>query len=700
MKLPKINLFEILSVCLLAVFLSIVFTFPAVLSINSKFIGDGGDNYEYAGYMGLAAKHIALGSYPFTPTDYWRYPAGFDFSRGFDSYLSVGLGTLLASIMNLTVAYNLTVLLLMSINGVISYLFFKQFLRSRLLGVTGMLLYGYSFYALAKASSHLNLLCVSGVPLLGLSILRIIRNQELSRTDFALLFASFIFISIGSTQYLIMALLMLAIYLLVFLLFEKEQTLNLLKKIFTYKKELILPSIVAVCVLLALYFPHLKAVVDGKFILLKREDTLYTLTPSLTDYILPNSYLRLFISKYVTSASLPSIEKIVFVGWIELLFFIGFLFSPVRMRIKKIVLLLFAIPFLLSLGFGKDNQLFFLPYRFISETFPFNALVETSRYIIIFYLFLVCAVLLLINSIKSKSVRIIFIAVLLLAAFLERLPSNYYLVDDLSKKPYVKMVKKQESQAVLDLPVNLYYAPYNVLSLYYDKAIVNGYFHWSADGDKEKGFINDRELLSRFVCSDTDRLLSSFDEEKLNKDLLKTLADNNITTIVVHKDDKFFHPVCTNVRARINQLLPENVTITPTGNNIKEIIMTVTNRKPTFSFFFPQNGKLSLESTYIAPSNPAKFAIKYNNSSAPFGYNFKQDPNNSMQLLPQNSILHPVQAGDTLVFYSDTTINHTYLSFRYRFIEEAGPSVKFKMPVEKIFDDKDGSVYTINSDRL
>src|SRR4029078_10702006 len=102
-------------------------------------------------------------------------------------------------------------------------------------------------------------------------------------------------------------------------------------------------------------------------------------------------------------------------------------------------------------------------------------------------------------------------------------------------------------------------ARYDVLSVLYDKPIVNGYFHWSADGATEKSFLTESQLLDRYMCNADNRLLASDLENQADTLLLLELKQFGIQTIVVHKDDKYYHTVCMSVRERLSNLLPETI---------------------------------------------------------------------------------------------------------------------------------------------
>jgi hypothetical protein len=121
----------------LNIILTIIFTYPSAFNLNTRLIGDGGDNYEYLTYQFLAADNLKKGFAPLAHTDKIFYPVGTKLSvtDGMFSSLTGGLFNFLFSP---SVSYNLTVLLVFVLNGVFSFIFFYKATGSDLGGCIGM----------------------------------------------------------------------------------------------------------------------------------------------------------------------------------------------------------------------------------------------------------------------------------------------------------------------------------------------------------------------------------------------------------------------------------------------------------------------------------------------------------------------------------------------------------------------------------
>ena len=690
----KWNFLILASIILLAVIL----TWPSLLHIASQYIGDGGDNYEYASYQMLASHRIQSGLFPFGFTDFWRFPVGFDFARGFDSYLTVILGATLNLLISMPLAYNLTIFLLMSLNGVFSYLFFKNLTRSKLLAFIGMLIYGFSFYTIGKAASHPNLLFIGSFPLFALMFLKLFKKETHSLKDYLYLFFSLLFVAIGSSQYFLMLSMFIPIYLIISLIFYKRETLLFINKLknINFLKALFL----FLTSFFILYFPQINAIINHSFVFLKRGDILLNLTPTLSDFVLPNPYLKLIISSIINSQSSPSIEKLVFIGFIEIIILLIGVFYSLRFGNKKLYLFLVTlliVPLSLSLGFGKSDNLWFLPYHFLSNLFPFSSIPETGRYYVIFDFFIATIIVLFLGKLQIKKRN--YVLVLIIAfLILERLPSSFYLAPSLKNEPYQKVVSLEKSKAVLDLPINFYYPNYDILSFYYNKPIVNGYFHWSADSNKEKNFILKDNLLTRYICDQNDPLqnsqINNYYEANLDAQMLSVLKENGINTIVIHKDDKFYHPVCKSFRKRLSRLLSTPVSVDPAPVIEKQIIQKYLEGKASFTFYFPQDGVFYLDGAYIAPSNNVSFNITLNNQPLTnYAWSIKNDY--SMELLPKYSVSFPVKAGLKLSLSSLQETGNTYFSMWYRYAPNNSQKILYQPPLEKIFEDDTVEVYRL-----
>jgi len=679
---------KLLFALIVSVVLTIIFTFPSALNLTKYYIGDGWDNYQYAAYQGIAANQIKSGEFPFHFTNFWRYPTGFDFARGFDFYLSVGLGAVFTLFLGYPLGYNTTILFLMMLNGVFSYLLFRQVTQSKILGLLGMIIYGFSFYNISKASSHPNLLFTGGFALFFFAIYRLINLEKIKIVDYILLFSSVFFIAIGSGQYFLIFLLFLFIYGLVSYLFYKDLFFKKINKIKDSLFSFLLTGIIILLPVFFAYLPHIKAIINGSFIVVKRGDITSELVPSFYDFFLPNSYLRLYITQLLHSPNNPSIEKAVFLGWIELVLFALFFVSKYAKKTKLFIGSLFLIPFIFSS---------FLPHTFLSQLFPFKLIAETGRYLTIFYLFLTIGGLLYLKSINSKA-KYALVVIVIIFVILERVPSGFYLSDTLKNEAFIDVVKKKETKAVLDIPINLYNARYDIFSIYYNKPIVNGYFHWVADGIKEKVFVTQNSLLNRYVCSGDDPILSGEldlqQERLLDIQMISLLKENGISTVVIHKDDKFFHPICRNVRLRLSNLIPaiESLEITSSTSE-NQLEVKLWDGKPDLTIYFSHDGTFYLDGLYIAPTDPAEFTI----SPADFSYSWiKQENSNARELDPPFSISTKVKAGSFITISSQEEVASTVFSLWYRYSLNPNSDTKTYVPVfKKVFEDEKAIVFSL-----
>lgn len=679
------------------ILLAIIFTWPSLLHLNNHYIGDGGDNYEYASYQMLASNRIEHGSLPFGLTNFWRYPVGFDFARGFDSYLTVLTGTILNIFLGMPLSYNATIFILIFLNALSSYLFFNRLTKSKVLGIIGMICYGFSFYTLGKAASHPNLLLTGSIPFLGYVILNLYKDKKHNFKDYLLLFSSLIFMAMGSNQYFIMAFMFIFIYLFISLIFYKRTTIMFVKK---FANTTFLASLfLFFAAFFILYFPQLFAVLNHNFVFLNRGKILVNLSPTFTDYILPNSYLRLFYSKFLSSFSSPSIEKLVFIGFVEIFLLLILILSirKLNKRFYAFLAVLFLIPFSFSLGFDKTGLLWFLPYRYLNNIFPFSLIPEVGRYVVIFYFILTIAIVKFLEELKVSKKKYILLLIILFLV-IERLPSGFYLASTLSY-PYQNIVSKQQSNAVLDLPINLYYPNYDILSFFYNKPIVNGYFHWSADSEKEKSFILKDNLLNRYICNpdeaNSNSDFNSLYEQSKDKQMISLLKKENINIIVVHKDDKFYHTVCTTFRKRLSSLLSEPTTLEAAPLNEKEITAKYLEGDASFSFYFPKDGVFYLDGAYISPTLNTNFKITVNKQIFS-SYGWFISDNYSMQLFPKYTVSIPVKAGDILTFSSLKESGYTFFSLWYRYAQNMDSlTIPYKPMIEKIYEDDTAAVYRL-----
>ncbi len=694
---------EIILVLIIATLACVVFTYPAINHISAQYIGDGGDNYEYASYMGLLTKQIHDHVIPLSHTNFWRYPVGIDFARSFDSYLTLFIGTAFTLSVGLPLSYNLTIYALLILNGLLSYFYFKKISHSPLLSIIGMLAYGFSFYVLARSNAHPNLMFIGGFPLSLIFLLRLIEKPSLKTRDFLYFFLSLIFITLGSMQYLLLEAIFLTVIIICSLIFYFQQSKTFFTKLITYQRQMILASLTSGVLFLIIFLPQVVAFIQGNVNFSNRSDTLAFATPGIDDFFLPNTYLHLLISPLASAKSKMSIETMVFLGWVEMLFFVIFLWQKnISKKFKGLLLTIFLVLFVLALGYGTDDSFFLLPYHFLKQFSLFAAIAETGRYFVVFYLVFISAILLGLVKLKNHQKTFYILSLILLfGIILERIPLSFRTVPVLTNQKYIQVVKNTPAKAVLDIPIDIYTPVYNILSLGYNKPIVNGYFHWLADGPQEKSFLSNQNLLLQFTCSNQDPLLKdplNYPYASYENQLMQTLINNGITTIIVHRNSNYLFSNCRNVRIRLDHLIPFEQPLQLTSKQV-EYSNSIETSQPSFTFYFPYSGKFYLDGTFISTRGNGYFQILQNYQPATFKYTWNVDKKNNYAILsPKDTIKFNVNAGDHLTIYSSNLIDYTFLSLWYRYVADPNTAyIPFAPKIQRIYQDNSTIVYTIKT---
>lgn len=244
---------------LLGIIFSVIFTFPAVLHLDNHVIGDGGDNYQYAGFQQLVAENIKNTKWPLANTNTWRYPVGFEFSRGFDSVLSNFFGASLLLLSNKPlISYNLTILSSFVFNFICAYLLFEEISESKKIATLGGIGFGFSFYNLARALGHANLLLTGGFALFTYALIKTIKKQNKKHIFF--LGLSGILIALSSFQYLVMLAITIAIVIPILIIFYPKKFQQILVQAWKNKLIWILTTIASLILISPFVLPFAKAV--------------------------------------------------------------------------------------------------------------------------------------------------------------------------------------------------------------------------------------------------------------------------------------------------------------------------------------------------------------------------------------------------------------------------------------------------------
>lgn len=531
--------------------ITLIYMSPALPSLTSAVIGDGGDNYQFLGFQYVAKRLVSTGDALSGWTDYWRYPAGIQFQSAADSMLFVLLGLLLyGGTDNPILVYNLSVVLLVYLNLVLSYAAYRTWF-SRSLSIVGAIMYGASFYTLAKVGGHVNLAATAGFPLFFSALYRIWRYSG-RRRDFMLLAASSLYLTLSSLQYPLILLGALPFFVMLLLIYSRENVFEFLRIIWNKRLLAALATLLLVVGIVPFHGRKLAELVKGATIL--PSDRLVVVPP--VNFILPNRYVP------AVAAAIPNSTK----SWIEYSVFLGF---------AEIVLVLLAVRslkpspakhclvtaavVLLVICLGQPGTLEWLwPYPYLFRILPYRGIIEPARFYVLLYFAMTVLILLYLQQ-QNKQKVILTIAFLI---GIERLPMNYHRSPTLYEPAFIEAVKKRPTRAVLDLPVNVSWSGgqfYDLYSVHYQRPIVNGYFHWSGDHPATRALV---AKLREFECEvEPTGVVKEFDNSKAvvkRDEVLEALIRHDIRTVVVHKNLLLSAEHCGPVPQYIDALLGQN----------------------------------------------------------------------------------------------------------------------------------------------
>jgi hypothetical protein len=521
---------KIILITLIFIFFTILFTSPAVLHLSDKIIGDGCDNSVHFAMQYVTKTQIEKGGFPFSWTNYWRYPVGFDFSISYDGLLFYLLGLFFYIFLsNPMLVYNFSVLILVFSNGIFSYLFFKKISRSDLIGIFGAVMFGFSFYVLARLGGHMNLIFTGSFPFFAYSLI-LLKERRGDTRSFIIFTSSVILTFLASLQYIFILVAGIFLIMPIAIIFYSRISISFFKIFWDNKLKSII-SLLCISILFTfINIGHIKILLAGNLTTLPLGYVTY-LSPYLTDFLQPGNYVHLLISRFEPlSIGIGGIEGAVFMGYAELVIFIVLLLiSKTTKRFKLFILFGTLVTLITTLGCKNP----YYPYCYLFRFFPFKGVAEVSRFYIIFYLLLTTGVVYFISRLKRKLKTTVTIIIFALITF-ERIPDGFYLSDTPRNEQFINAAKSTDSKAILDLPIiNQWQSGrqkvyYDLYSVYYQKPIVNGYIHWLGDTPSSESFLNKFDYLA---CGKYEDL----NDPKISEKMKQILVTNNITAIVLHK---------------------------------------------------------------------------------------------------------------------------------------------------------------------
>lgn len=543
---------ELLTMAVYYAIIVVVLTFPAIFYLGDRIIGDGGDSLQFMGYQYIAKEEFMKGNFPFGWTNYWRYPYGVEIPNIVDSSLFVITGLLLYQFFSDSIlVYNLSALFLFFLNVFVTYVAFRIIFKP-LPSFVGSIMYGLSFYSLARLGGHVSLMVIAGFPLFVSGLVHMYQTAGSSRS-FVLVTLATLLIAFSSPQYPLLLIGVLPFTALVLFLTLRKEFLHFFHVMWAKKIHIAVSLFSVVAIFSLFHGQKLIDLVNGEVPM-----PVYTISSiPFVNFFIPNGYVHTVVSIFSNDTNVW-IENVTFPGYVEIIVFFAFLPFVKRDQITAFLLTAGVITYIIALGVQDVLQPIW-PYQYLFDFFPFRGIIEPGRFIVISYLwFCVLIIRSLQHSYPQKRTLIIGIIV---ALFIERIPVDFQMSPNLYEGGFILKVQDTPTKAVMDLPIQTDWwngQIYDLYSIYYEKPIVNGYFNWSGNSPEAKTLTT---MLEPYTCYPyAEHAPQDFSEgasRLLKDDVLRRLRFYSINTIVVHKDLLYPDGRCARARKNIEVLLED-----------------------------------------------------------------------------------------------------------------------------------------------
>ena len=523
---------------------------PALVVMGSRIVGDGGDNYQFLGFQFLAHRLWSDGAFPFGWTNYWRYPVGINFQSATDCTLLSVLGIALYPMLrDPVVVYNSTILILLLANALLAYAAFRTWFDEWRSAI-GALIYGLSFYSLAKVGGHVNLLSTAGFVMLLAAVCRLHRSGG-AWPDWLRLGLACTYLAFSSLQYPLIVIGMAAVLAPFAFWLLPDESREFLRLLLRSKRRMV-ATLFGIVLLFSLFHGHKFVDVWNGTLLLPTDQLSYV---SPINWVVPNTYVPTVLAMFPNRTA-SWIESSVFLGYVEMALLVAATFLAVSSRVGRFLLVATGVTFVLALGDpGVASRLW--PYPYLFSFTPFRGVIEPARLYVVVYLGVTLLILYWLSRVRDRRM----LALVLLLLTLERLPWNVHLSQTFRDDALVAAVQKRPTSAVLDFPVYSSWwfgQRYDLYSVFYDRPIVNGYVHWSGDYPESRSVVDQfKEYRCNFQGDGTSRTFDPVVAASNRARIIDWLGGNNVRTVVVHTDLFPSEEECGAARQYVTSLFDE-----------------------------------------------------------------------------------------------------------------------------------------------
>ncbi len=533
---------------LLYCLLTIVFTYPVILHLDSRVIG-GGDAYMFLWDIWWF-KHalFTLHTNPLVNNTiyYPMHNIPMVWSTPVNELGSIPFQYIFSNL----ITYNLLVLTHFVLSGFFAFIFLRKLIKNDLPAFVGGVVYTFSTYHFVVSLGMLGLTTIEFIPLFLLFFVNFIEKQSMK--NFVLITCFAILVALSDPYIAVYFLFTFAVVFVIYALISDRQL------IFTEKRfwGLFLSGLITVIAVLPFYLPMVKTIESLHSAHdMARDAVIYS--EDLLGYFLPAHIKNFLWSRFYADNKLNPTIAHYFIGYVVLVFSMLGIFRS-RLQFKVLWLSFLITVFVLSLGpylqvnglmmFSYDNayHMIPMPYYLLWKAPVLNFLRFPNRYSLDVELMLSVFTAAGLSVVMRRNVSTVIAAALLAVIIpFETTADIPFVTSDATIPAIYKSIKSNpDINVIYELPsgneFSLPYIGYSYIYMYYQtydrKPIVYGHIPRSPNHADDFTLLN--PLLQ--VFSEPETLSYGDIIERDVTDYvpygMKALNDNDVPVILLHKN--------------------------------------------------------------------------------------------------------------------------------------------------------------------
>lgn len=528
-------------VFVLTLILTILHTWPAVLSFNSKIIGEQSDGLRTIWEAWFFNKSISEGTSIYS-TKQVAYPFEYEIFNAPVCIMCNILSILIAPLFNYIFAYNAIIFLSFILSGVGMFLFVRYLTKNDYASIIASIIFNFSAPHLKHARIHLGISNIQWFPFFALYLEKLIREPNYKNGFLASLFLLFNFLTYphyGMYAGFYMGLRL--VYELISKSYKEGRVVLKKKAIYSWFVFLVFSGI-TIPLFMSPFFNYSES---RKW----AEANVNYYSIRLINYFIPTALHSIwgkFFEKTGLTVNDYGVETAPYLGIINIVLMLIFIFNIIKKRTIKSFTVFFYLSglFFMILSFGNEIRFFNLIIPSLGKLFylflPFYSASRTpERFKFMVSLCFCVASGLVLNDIfeKYKKKRNLILTILVLISFIDSMMIPFPMVNTDIPNYYNVIKNDTDKFAILDIPSFQTGVGLNALYMYYqtlhNKPIMAAYAAYPTYDFENFIFNSPLKYFRLDYFSDYDTLPLN----EISKDTTDLLKELNVKYVIYHDRD-------------------------------------------------------------------------------------------------------------------------------------------------------------------